>query len=107
MARMVTFFTRPKHRAAVLVALGLSVGALAGCTTPHPTLANDFGSAVHEDMLAQISDPERAYPAQPPPTNGARVGLAMERYRTGKVIQPMPAAASKIGVQIMPATPPQ
>jgi hypothetical protein len=48
----------------------------------------DFGRAVHEDMAAQIADPDAAYKGPPPPANGARTELAQKRYEAGKVIQP-------------------
>lgn len=100
MARMVMSFTRLRRRALIAAAATLCAALAAACTTPKTTLSSDFGRALHEDLLAQIADPDAAPVGPPPPADGARVGLAMERYRTGKVIQPQPAAASKVGVSM-------
>lgn len=53
----------------------------------------DMGRAVHEDMTAQIADPDASYKGPPPPANGARTVLATKRYETGTVKQP-PAPSS-------------
>jgi len=79
------------------LALGLSLG-LTGCLESQATLSPDFGRAVHEDLAAQIADPDARYVGQPSPgSDGHRVGLAQQRYVTGKVIKPAPAAAYVVG----------
>ena len=72
---------------AKILLLTVAFGGLAGCVQSQKTLASDFGVAVRQDIAAQIADPEARYPADIS-TDGARVGLAQERYRTGKSIQP-------------------
>ena len=81
----------------LLIATALALG-LAGCVESQQHLSQDFGSAVRQDRVAQIADPEARYKGVPAPgSDGARVGLAQERYRTGKVIAPSDASASEIG----------
>lgn len=100
MARMVMSFTRLRRPAFVVTAATLCAAAVAACTTPKTTLSSDFGRALHEDLLAQIADPDATPVGPPPPADGARIGLAQERYRTGKVIKPQPAILSKVGVSM-------
>ncbi|MGH6962945.1 MAG: hypothetical protein ACREE0_00535 [Phenylobacterium sp.] len=80
----------------LLIATVLTFG-LAGCVESQAHLSNDFGSAVRQDQMAQIADPEAHYKGVPAPgSDGGRVGLAQERYRTGKVIAPSDAGASTV-----------
>ena len=74
-----------------LLALGL-----AGCVQSRQHLSSDFGAIVNQNQVAQVADPDARYP-QEIVSDGARVGLAMERYRTGKTIPPTDIGASKIG----------
>lgn len=80
------------------LALTLLVSAaLSGCTTPQRHLSPDFGFAANQAVAAQIADPDARYSGAPAPgSNGARAGLAQDRYQTGKVIVPS-ATASTIG----------
>jgi hypothetical protein len=79
------------------LAVGLAMG-LTGCTESQVTLSPDFGRAVHEDLTAQIADPDAHYVGKPAPgSEGHRVGLAQQRYDTGKVIKPAAAAAYVVG----------
>jgi type IV pilus biogenesis protein CpaD/CtpE len=81
----------------LLIATALTLG-LAGCVESQRHLSQDFGSAVRQDVVAQVADPEARYKGVPAPgSDGARVGLAQERYRTGKVIAPSEAGASTVG----------
>lgn len=97
---MAMFSTEASARRAGLGVLLLTAAALGGCASQH-TLSEDFGRALHENLVAQIADPEPAWANRPPPpADGARIGLAMERYRTGKTIKPKPAKASDVGVSI-------
>ena len=100
MAPTVMFSTEHLRILARIGLLAACAAALGGCMIPKEQLSSDFGRALHEDLLAQVDDPDRAHTGPPPPADGARVGLAMERYRTGKVIKPQPATASKIGVVV-------
>jgi hypothetical protein len=76
-------------------AAGLSVG-LTGCLESQARLGDDFGAAVRQDAVAQITDPEGRYRRAPAPAaNGVRAALAQERYQTDKSIEPT-ATASKI-----------
>jgi hypothetical protein len=81
--------------AAVLLMVG---AGLSGCVQAG-TLNRDFGQAYRQHMVGQIAEPDARYIGLPDPgSNGARVGLAQQRYRTGTVIIPVPATASSIGV---------
>jgi len=99
MARTVMFSTKAVRRLAILGAVAICGVGLTGCIYPEESLSSDFGRALHENLVAQIADPEAAYGPQPP-ADGARARLATERYRAGRVIQPQPAMASKIGVLV-------
>lgn len=78
---------------ALIVVLGAWV--VSGCVQAQHHLSADFGLAVRQDAAAQVADPDAVYKARPP-ANGARVGLAMDRYQTGKVTEPQ-ATSTKIG----------
>lgn len=97
MARTVMSSTDRLRRTAIRLAMLLACGAgLAGCIYPQEPLDVDFGRALHEDLVAQITNPEATYGPQPP-ADGARAGLAMERYQAGEVIKPQPLTASQVG----------
>lgn len=106
MARMVMFSTNALRRA-TFGALLMASGALVGCVIPQTNLSPDFGRALHQDLVAQLADPDPVYRGPPPPMDGARSALAMKRYREGKVIMPQAATASEIGVNLMMDAPSQ
>ena len=82
--------------AATLAILGLG---LSGCVESRQHLSDDFGAAIQQDLAAQVADPDARYKAVVAPgSDGGRVALAQQRYREGKVIEPV-AAASKIGAE--------
>jgi len=68
----------------------LAVLTLAGCVDPHEPLSPDFGNAVNANTAVQVVNPNLTPVIGAADTNGQRVGDAMDRYRTGKVIQPQP-----------------
>ena len=68
----------------------LAVLTLAGCVDPHEPLSPDFGNAVNANNAVQVVDPNPMPVIGAADTNGQRVGDAMDRYRTGKVIRPQP-----------------
>ena len=81
--------------APIWAVLGL---ALTGCAVSQTHLSSDFGSAVRQDAVAQIADPDARYKGVPAPgSDGARVASAQERYRTGTVTPPAANGASTIG----------
>ena len=72
-----------------------AVPVLSGCNQSSLRLSPDFGSAVRQDLAAQIADPDAHYEGTPAPgSGGARVGLAQKRYDTNTVIQPSTTTAS-------------
>jgi uncharacterized membrane protein YgcG len=80
-------------RTGLLVAALAGVGALVAGCADEKQLANDmgfndFGRAVHEDLAAQIADPDASYKGPPPPSSGPRAALAQTRYKTDTVTKP-------------------
>jgi hypothetical protein len=78
--------------------LGMATAAvlsLSACAQSGLRLSPDFGDAEREDVAAQIADPDAHYRGLPAPgSNGARVGLAQDRYQKNQVIQPSSTTAS-------------
>jgi hypothetical protein len=97
MARTVMSFTKRLRPFGLAGALALAGAGLSGCIFPQEPLNHDFGRALHENLVAQIADPDVVYGPNPP-ANGEAVGLAMQRYRTGTVIKPKAAVATDIGI---------
>ncbi len=81
-------------RAALVTVLCLAP-ALSACQESSLRLNPDFGNAVHQDLAAQIADPDAHYEGTPAPGSaGRRVGLAQKRYDTNQVVQPSTTTAS-------------
>jgi hypothetical protein len=81
-------------RTGLLMAALAGVGFLAaGCADERQLTedmhASDFGRAVHEDMAAQIADPDAVYKGPPPPSSGERAALAQTRYKNDRVTPPV------------------
>lgn len=77
--------------------LCLGLLGLAGCMVSQKTLGPGFGVALNEGLAAQIANPDANYASRAaPPADGARVNLAITRYREGKTIVPT-ASASEVG----------
>ncbi len=93
-------------RKAIVITVGLGAAlALSGCVQTH--LGQDFGVAIHQDIAAQVADPDAHYVGSPAPgSDGSRVALAQDRYQKGKVTPPV-ATASTIGAStgMAPAAP--
>ena len=81
-------------RAALMVAICVAP-ALSACTQSSLRISPDFGSAVRQDVAAQIADPDAHYEGLPAPGSAtARVDLAQRRYNANQVIQPTSTTAS-------------
>lgn len=67
----------------IIRATGLAaLMALAACVaTEHPV--PEFGNAVRHNMVVHILNPDKEVRADPTPMDGARAGVAIERYRAG------------------------
>ncbi len=79
-------------RSALVIAAGI---ALSACTQSSLRINPDFGNAVHQDIVAQIADPDARYEGViTPGSDGARVGLAQKRYQANQVIPPSAVTAS-------------
>lgn len=84
-----------KSGRAALVAILCLAPALSACTQSSLRLNPDFGSAVRQDLAAQIADPDAHYAGTPSPGSaGTRVGLAQKHYDSNQVIQPSSTTAS-------------
>ncbi len=91
---------RPLAKIAVITFATASVLAMGACTEVQMHQSGDFGQALHQDLAAQIADPDAKYKGDVAPgSNGARVALAQDRYAKGKVIPPVTASASTVGTQ--------
>ena len=89
-------------RTGLLVAALAGVGAMVAGCADEKQLANDmgsadFGRAVHEDLAAQIADPDAVYKGPPPPSSGKRADLAQTRYQNDKVTPPAAISSSSGG----------
>ena len=85
--------TKPGRLLSVM--LVCAIAALSGCTQSSLRINPDFGSAVRQDLAAQIADPDAHYEGTPAPgSSGARVGLAQKRYDSNTVVQPSTTTAS-------------
>jgi hypothetical protein len=96
MDHMAMSFTKEKAmiwtKIATVIFLSASLG---GCTYSSLRISPDFGNAVHQDVAAQIADPDAHYRGAPQPgSNGARTGLAQKRYEANQVIAPSSTTAS-------------
>jgi type IV pilus biogenesis protein CpaD/CtpE len=68
--------------------LAAAATALAGCETP-TRLQPDFGQSLHQNLVAQVADPDAKYSGTvTPASNGARTSLAQTRYQKNPVLQP-------------------
>jgi hypothetical protein len=81
-------------RAALAIAVFLAP-ALSACSESSLRINPDFGKALHQDVAAQIADPDARYEGKPAPgSSGPRVGLAQKRYDANQVIPPSATTAS-------------
>jgi hypothetical protein len=93
------------NRVFFLGLIAAAASGLSGCVVSQIHQSRDFGQAVSQNVVAQITDPNPRYPGPPPPASGARAVLAQTRYRTGTTIPPF-AAASEVGISGSSAAPP-
>jgi hypothetical protein len=96
------------HRWAVAAALACGSG-VAGCSDLYfdrrETIAFGADDAVATDAALQTIDPWPAGSAnRDHSTNGPRAAGAIERYRTGKIIQPQGLGTSSAGYGAAPAS---
>lgn len=69
---------------------------VAACSSNKGPLNEGFGDAVNQNAAVHILPPKYAA-VKDIDMNGNRAGLAMERYRTGKVIPPSAEGTSSLG----------
>jgi len=85
-------------RACAVVAALAGSSMLGGCIlmAQHP-LDPHYAQAVHNDVVAQIADPEAAYARKvEPAADGTRAVSANRRYLSGQVIQPQAQTTSQV-----------
>ena len=81
-------------RIAIIASIVAAAG-LGGCAYKNP----GFGDAVHQNLSAQIADPEARYARQlPPGAEGQRSAGAIVRYQKGQVTPPVTTATTTTGV---------
>jgi hypothetical protein len=79
-----------------VVLIGAAVG-LSGCIQSRLHLSDDYGRAVRQNTVAQVDDPDAKYVGIPDGgSHGLRVGLAQDRYKTGKVTPPASTQTSTV-----------
>ena len=61
---------------------------------PRVVMGPGFGDATQQNWAVQVVDPEPNLATGPLPMDGQRAADAMERYRTGKVIEPVDVQTS-------------
>ncbi len=98
-------------RAVTLGVVAVSV-VLAGCSDIYydrrETVASGAADAVASNIALQTIDPWPANVANTNiPMNGARAALAIQRYRTGRVLSPVGSGTSSAGYNQQPQTPQQ
>ncbi|HZV83841.1 MAG TPA: hypothetical protein VFF48_02550 [Brevundimonas sp.] len=77
-----------KMRASIMTLLAAAGLAAGGCTESRVQLSPDLGVRLNSALVAQVADPDAVY-ADAATTDGSRVALAQNRYRTGTVIRPV------------------
>lgn len=78
----------------VIIASIVAAAGLGGCAYKNP----GFGDAVHQNLSAQIADPEARYARQlPPGSEGVRSAAGVVRYQKGQVIPPQTTATTTLG----------
>jgi hypothetical protein len=83
----------------VATALAALAITLTGCVTSRLHLADDYGTAYRQNVIAQTDDPDAKYVGLPQEgAHGARVGLAQDRYVKGDVTQPASTSTSTVSV---------
>lgn len=87
-----------KTRILSLLAAGTAMTlVLTACQEPRH-LSPDFGNAVHQNMAAHVIDPTpMPLDEEGPAFQGRRAAEGIDRYNTGRVIQPRPLATTRIG----------
>ena len=96
---------RSNARRLQVAGLALVIGALlAGCSDIYydrrDTIALSTGDAVAANRVAQMVDPwPPASADRNVPANGEKMQAAVERYRQGRVIQPVNATTSSVAYQ--------
>ena len=81
-----------------LLLVAASALSLAGCVQTKLHQSKDYGRSLAFDLKQQIPSPTPEYAGLPAPgSDGARVGLAQERYARDRIIQPSALGSSKVG----------
>ena len=66
---------------AKMLAISATLGlGLCGCVVSQPHLSPDFGSAVRQDVMAQIADPDARYKGDPAPGSNGQVRPPVDAF---------------------------
>ena len=90
---------RLRHATVAAIAVSLAGCASTGGSGLGHNQPDNFGEATRQTFAAQIINPNPEYADQVPATTGAQVAAAIERYRTGRVKQPVSQRTSQVGNQ--------
>lgn len=90
---------RLRHLTLAAIAVSLAGCASTGGSGLSQSKPDNFGEASRQTFAAQIINPNPEYADAVPTTAGSQVAAAIERYRTGKVKQPISQRTSQIGNQ--------
>ena len=83
---------------AVACVLGAGL-VLSGCAVSRLHIADDYGQAVRQDLVAQVADPDAVYKGVPAPgSDGHRVGIAQGGYVRNSVVQPASTTTSNVSL---------
>ncbi len=74
----------------------LALGLLAACA-PTDRPGPGFGSAVRQNIAAQVVNPMPSPDMNAPDFSGARAAGAMDRYHASKVIPPVTVTTTDVG----------
>ena len=84
----------------IFATCGLLAAMAGGACAPTPadTEVPSFGNAVRHNMALHILNPDVEASAEAPALDGARAGVAMERYRAGAPTATDEAVKWKVGI---------
>jgi hypothetical protein len=86
-------------KSATAVATAVLALALSGCAESRLNIADDYGHAVHQNIVAQVADPDAHYKGIPTPgSNGQRTSAAQDRYNHNSVTKPAATSTSNVGL---------
>lgn len=78
----------------------IAVVGLSACAEPNEPLNTGFGDAYHHNIAVQVINPEPENAGSGAPTlDGNRAAIAIERYKSGKTLEPVEVTTSSVSVE--------